>query len=540
MRDRSVLTPGLPTRNDLFWVSLSLSVGLLVAFVYLITHPYPAYGAGLYLEISEQILAHGYGFPETISHYTSRGVPFAYPPLMFYVNAFILDSVPVDPIALSRYLPVLLTVLYLIPYYFLARELLEEAAAAGLATIILAMASPTLQWHLSAGGLVRAMAFLLVLTGSYTGLRLFRSGNRQWLIPSTLLFGATVLTHPIYTVFFGLTYVLFYLAFDHSLGGLVSGSIVAVGGIVLVSPWWYSVARRHGVDVFFAAAGTHSGLFGGLDRLFDQFVYPLVTGYPTSIFFLLSFAGTFYFLGRQRLLLPTWLVTGAFVLGKARFQFVAGSMMAGSFLVAVARNTLRDPSARAWKPTLHRALAVVFVFVIVVSLVSSAATLTSTDPTNRWQPQFIDRSDETAMTWVSQNTAQSADFVVLGDAAEWFPLLADRTILIGPWGIEWEGPTRYNSQLSQYRTLSTCSSEQCITRGLRDADVRPNYLYVPKESYTVRGESQNGTVPLRQTLNRSNRYQVAYENQGVTIYRVNLTARRDEPAPDSLTGTLPR
>jgi hypothetical protein len=507
--------------SDVRWLAVCVGVGGSVAVAYLLTHPYPAYGAGLYLQMAEQILAGGYRLPTTVSYYTAQGVPFAYPPLVFYASAFLHDVVGIGLVPLSRYVPAVLTVVYLIPYYFVARELLDSRREAGVATVLLAVSPPTLQWHLSAGGLVRATGFLFALTGVYAGVRLFRSKDRRWLVPATLLFGLTVLTHPVYTVFFGLSYVLLFVAFDRSFSGLVAGGIVALGGVVLASPWWTRIVRRHGVGVFAAAAGTHTGLFGGSHRLVDQFVYPLVMEPPVPLFFVLSFAGMFYLLGRRRFFLPAWLVASAMVVGKERFQFVAGSMMAAAFLVAATRRIARDhaPAIRR-RSVVRGALAAVVLAAVTVGVLFGAAALPTAHHGSPSQPAFMDQSDERAMVWVTHNTSQSADFVVLGDAAEWFPLFTQRTILVGPWGVEWTSPDRYDSQLSQYRNLSTCTSERCVTRGLARANLRPEYVYVPKGSYTVRGLREGNSTALHRSLKRSERYRPVYENEGVVIYRV--------------------
>ncbi|WP_233274825.1 hypothetical protein [Haladaptatus cibarius] len=165
--------------NDGFWLSIAVTVGVGVYLAYLALCPFPAHGAGLYLAIAEQISAHGYRLPETIPHYTAEGVPFAYPPLLFYVIAVLRDTFGIDPVSLTRYVPRFITVVYLIPYYYLGKEILESPSQAGTATVLLAVTPVVLKWHLAAGGIVRAAAFLLVLTGLYTGIRTFKRKNRR-------------------------------------------------------------------------------------------------------------------------------------------------------------------------------------------------------------------------------------------------------------------------------------------------------------------------------------------------------------------------
>ncbi|SIR77017.1 hypothetical protein SAMN05421858_3754 [Haladaptatus litoreus] len=502
------------------WLAMAIGTGLFVHFVYLITHPYPAYGAGLYLQIAEEISAHGYALPERIPLYTDDGVPFAYPPLMYYVSAVIMDMTGVDPITLSRLLPGFVTVLYLIPFYYLAREILESTPQAGFATIVLAVTPPVLQWHLSAGGVVRAPAFLFALTGAYTGIKLFKTSNMRWVIPSTVLFGMTILTHPVYTVFFGTTYLLMFACFSRTPRGLVYGAFVAGGGILLASPWWLQIIATHGADIFTAASGTHSGLGGGVGRFLDQFVYPLEPELP-AIFFVGSFAGTVYLIRKRRFFLPLWLVAAAFMLGKLRFQFPAGAMMLSILVFEVIVPRIRYLSAKT-RYSRSAPLVVVMVIALIISSVgvSYAAGGLNSNFDSSTQPAFMDDDDKAAMEWIQENTASDSEFIVLGDVAEWFPLMTDRAILVGPWGVEWEGHENYRHHLSLYKRLSRCPGKACLTKKMVANDVDPNYIYVPKNHYTVRGIDQYQKPWMREQMVDSDRYKLIYENEGAMVFRI--------------------
>jgi len=155
--------------------ALPLAAASLVYVAYLVAHPYPAYGAGLFLETAAQIAAYGYGLPPRIPGYTAGGIPFAYPPLAFYVLAVLVDGVGVDPIAVARFLPGLLVIACLLPYYGIASELTASSRVATLATLLFATAPAVLKWHVSAGGVVRALAFLFALASVYAGVRLFKT-----------------------------------------------------------------------------------------------------------------------------------------------------------------------------------------------------------------------------------------------------------------------------------------------------------------------------------------------------------------------------
>ena len=535
-------------RGDLPWLALPVGAALFVYVTYLLTHPSPAFGAGLFLQIAEAVAAAGYGLPTRIPGYTAGGVPFAYPPLPFYLLAVLLDVAGLDPLAVSRYLPGLLVVVALVPYFYVAKALLGSARKAGLATTVLAVAPTALRWHLSAGGVVRALAFGFVAVGLLAGVKLFdgrdggppratgqgrdqardgargRSPRRRWLALGALSFGLTVLSHPIYTVYFGASYLVLFWFRDRTARGFLDSAVVALGGAALATPWLAQVVATHGVGVFAGAAGTHDGLGGGLHWIGAAFLAPLLPDAETP-FFLAVYAGVAYHLHRRDYLLPTWLVVGGYVVGKTRFLFVPGAMM-----VAVLVYDWLVPRAAAAAEGHPRVPGVQrYAGPVVVALVVLAATalggLAAAGQLSIWhgdasQPAFVDDDDRAAMAWAAANTDPGATFVVLGDAAEWFPLLADRPILVGHWGAEWEGAAEYRRQLDLYRTVSECESAECVTETLERAAVDPDYVYVPRGQYTIRGESYRAPPALAESMAQADGYERVYANEGATIFRV--------------------
>lgn len=512
--------------DDVRWLAVALLAGVVVYATYVLTHQYPAYGAGLYLQIAERISANGYTLPARIPKYTREGVPFAYPPLMFYVTAVVRDLTGVGPVTYARYVPGMLVLAYLVPYYFMARRLLASPRLAGYASVLFAATPAVLQWHLSAGGLVRAMAMLLVLTGTYAGIRLFRARDVRWLPPAVLAFGLTVLTHPVYTVFFGLTYVLLFLRFDRTPRGLAVGTAVATGGLVLAAPWWIQVVHHHGVDVFLAAAGTHSGLGGGPGRVATAF---LSSPRIENVFYLGAYPGILYALYRREWFLPAWLAVPAYVINKPRFQFVAGSLLTAVLVGQAVLPRLEHTAVLAdRRQLLNVVVAAVVVFGAMGVGTAFAAGALNTHDGSSTMPAFIDDEDRAAMTWTARNTTESSTFVVLGDAAEWFPVFAERTILVGPWGVEWTTPGRYRFQLELYRSVSDCGDAACLSHRLRRARLSPDYVYVPKDHYTVRGIDHAQSRRMRSSLIASDRYEVVYENEGAMLVRVTTGAAESD------------
>ncbi|WP_135827859.1 ArnT family glycosyltransferase [Halorussus halobius] len=509
-RDR---LPAAPlSRADAPWLGGALLVGVAAAVLYLALNPYPAYGAGLYTVVADEIRAAGYALPATIPHYTAEGVPFAYPPLAFYGLALARD-LGAGTFATARFVPPAFVVAALMPAYLLGRDLLGRdvvdgrlrGAAAGL---LVACNPQILEWHVSAGGLVRAPAFLVSLVGAYAGLRLFRDRESGWLPVGLAGFALVVLTHPTYALFYATTYVVFWLGYDRTLRGLARGAVVGFGGLALAAPWWATVASVHGPAVFLGAAGTHGGVGGGL-------VSALVDGMsPWSAVPLLA-GGVLLVAGWR--VLPAWLFVSELLFEQPRFAYTVGAFaLVGAAIVAVDRVSW----GRATDAEARRRVAVA-ALVVVASVGVGALGYEFGGPTDDTTPAFVDDDDVEAMAWAARETPDDAAFVALGDAAEWFPAVADRTILVAPWGVEWRGPADYQRHLHAFENASTCESAACLAEWTATVDADPDYLYVPRGEYTVRGDRYAASGALERSLAATGRYDPVFENEGVVVYRVH-------------------
>ncbi|WP_049981034.1 glycosyltransferase family 39 protein [Halolamina rubra] len=496
-------------RDDAPWLGAALGAGLLAVGIYLATNPYPAYGAGLYLRIADTIAANGYAPPARIAGYTADGVPFAYPPLQFYALAVLLD-LGTDPVALARFLPGVGVLAALVPAYLLARGYTGSRPAGAAAGVVVALNPQLLQWHVSAGGLVRAFAFCYALTAIYAGYRAFETGSRRAVAVGALAFGATVLTHPTYSLFVVVTYLLLWATRDRSPAGLLRGAAVGVGGAVVAAPWLAWVTSTHGTDVLTGAAGTHGGIGGGAATV----------GFSATLLPLLGAAYLLY--ARREYFLAAWAAAAELLFAQPRFAFTVGSVIAAVVGVDVARRVpsldgrVSLPGARAVE---RREVAAAVCLLLASVAGGGYLAYEMTLPGDPSTPEFLDDEDVAAMAWAERETRPDATFVVLGDAAEWVPALADRTILVGPWGVEWRGPEAYDTQLTTFETLSRCDGVDCVERELARVDADPDYVYLPKGAYTVRGESEVTFGSLDRSFAASPDWERAYENEGVVVYR---------------------
>jgi hypothetical protein len=508
------------THRDRGWLALAALPAVVAIAVYLATNPYPAFGAGLYMTFASEIAANGYAPPSTVAGYTAEGVPFAYPPLQFYVLAVLLD-LGAAPVTLARFMPGVAVLLATAPAYFLGRDVTGSRAGGAAAATALSLNPQVLQWHLSAGGVVRAFAFLYALVAISAAYRAFTTDRRRPVVVAAFAFGLTVLSHPTYALFAAGSVLACYVAVSRTLEGLLRGAAIAVGGAVLASPWLAWAMGTFGIDQYAAAAGTHGGVGGGADA---------IVGYASTLVLVPLAAGA-YLLVRRRAFLPLWLAVAELGFQQPRFSYAAGSFAIAAVLVDVADRidvgerlpTLSRPIGLPWpRGTGPRTWATA---IAVVALVSATAVgggylayeMTLVDDPST--PAFLDDESVEAMEWAGAETDPSASFVVLGDAAEWFPLLADRTVVVAPWGVEWRAPSAFHAHLDAFENASRCRTAECVEAATLEVASVPEYVVVPMGHYTIRGHPAVHFGVLSRSFAAAEDWTLAYENDGVVVYR---------------------
>jgi hypothetical protein len=478
-------------------------VALLVYTIYVSTRQFPAEIGGLFFVVSEQVLEQGYSLPAHIPYYTEGGLPFAYPPFIFYVLAA-LQSIGFSPVTLALYLPGAVLTLSMVPLYYFTDEVLNSRAQASAATALTATTPFFFISKIIGAGTVRAPAFLFSVTGFFIGYRLFRTHELRYLFGGVGCFTLTVLTHPQYAVFFGITYLALYIGYDRSKAGLVQGTVVALGGALLATPWWVPVVQTHGIDIFFLASGSWGGILNPLYLLDLAFVEGYADLNAIVLTGLLPFVfGTIYLVARRRFFLPVWLLAVGVVLG-GRWFFIPAVIISIYFVVEAFLPLIRETVTYDRD---YRLLLRTFVAgLVLVGGVSGILYASSTNPTGT-EPAMqthLNVENREAMIWVREQTSRSAQFLVTGKVAEWFPLFAHRTILVSPWGSEWTGKAQKQSKM--YHVFGECEDAACYTRMIQESDLRPNYVYIQKENVRVN------------TFQEADTYETSFENSEVTIF----------------------
>lgn len=214
----------------------------------------PVNDGGLFLQMTRDLLENHFALPDYTS-YNDANIPFAYPPLGFYLVGLIQSLTGIPLLVLFTWLPALFSTLAIPAFYFLARELTQDSLEASLAALLYAVVPKSFDWFIMGGGTVRALGLILsFLTLKYAH-RLFVSKDSRFVLPLSICASLLVLTHPetaFHTAFSALVFAVFFLRGRRS----VLDSVLAVALVAaFTSPWWLVALMRYGIGPFQSAFG---------------------------------------------------------------------------------------------------------------------------------------------------------------------------------------------------------------------------------------------------------------------------------------------
>jgi len=111
---------------------------------------------GMFFRMIEDLRQNHYSLP-AYTTYNNLQIPFAYPPLAFYVAGLLADLSHVSLLKVLLWLPALLNIATIPAFYLLSKAVLENQLKAALATLVYMLMPLSMDWFLMGGGLTRGM-----------------------------------------------------------------------------------------------------------------------------------------------------------------------------------------------------------------------------------------------------------------------------------------------------------------------------------------------------------------------------------------------
>jgi hypothetical protein len=447
-------------RSAIALVIFATFIGLAIRLGPSLPAVFPLNDGGLFYAMMRDLRANGYALP-AFAHYNGVAIPFAYPPLGFYVTSLLADLFRANLLDVMRWLPPLVSALTIPAFYLLARGFSPSRTTAALATLIFALIPRAFAWQIMGGGVTRSFGFLFAILTLACAHRLFTAPTRRILAWTSICAALTVLTHPEAATQAAFAALLLFLFFDRSRVGLIRALMVAGLTFILTAPWWGLVVARHGIDPFLAASSAvRAASISWIARPFLLFQFQFTEEPFLQVIAVLGLIGAFLHLTKRDAFLPAWL--GLAFLFEPRsapqtiaipLSLLAATALADLILPRLTRTSDNDSLEGLLNGRNARAF---FGFLFVTMVMGAYFT------SNRIAQEYTLKSaDLQAMQWVQTNTPEDSVFVIvtgerpLFDAvSEWFPVLADRVSSATAFGYEWMATMPYKPASFKTRIAS--------------------------------------------------------------------------------------
>jgi hypothetical protein len=508
-----------------------LGLGLRLAVI--VQAGVPLNDGGLFYVMARDLAANHLALPY-FTTYNSAGIPYAYPPLAFYVLTAFQLSTRVPLFDMLRFLPAILSALSIPPFFLLAAEIMHSRSQGLLATLVFSLLPRAFEWLIMGGGITRSLGVIFWLLTLRQVWCLFDDPNVKRAIPVALLGSLVVYSHPEATTHTVIGAAVFYLATNRTWKGLAYGIAVGIAVAILTSPWWATVLIRHGTGPFVAAAAAaRADSYNALVGAFALFRFDFADEPFISILSVLGLFGIAVQLVRGQFLLPAWFVA-MHVLeprGGTLFMMIPLAMCAAIATESIVLPALRSPAAPAgehgeaiadegsWLERLLKPPAVRIALGFLLAYCTMAAYATG------WrigQELSLTKGDLEAFEWVRANSPVDSNFAIISGGqplrdtvSEWFPALAERRSAATVFGTEWLVSADFASEIEQNRLLQNCaaSGASCIEDWIRGYGGRIDYVYVRTASSGVGSQ-------LSQLLLLSGTYPEVYTSPTTVIFEV--------------------
>jgi hypothetical protein len=478
---------------------------------------------GMFAVMVDDLKASHYLLP-AFTTYNHLNIPYAYPPLGFYLGRIAADLFGLSAAQVVRWLPAFFASLSVPAFYLLAVRLLKNKYYAAISTLFFALMPRALSWFVMGGGLTRSPGQFFMLLTLATVIRLYEQNRRRDIFWAGLFGGLAVMSHPEAAVHAFVSAVFLWIMLSRSRTGFLNSVGVGVLVLLVSAPWWATVIHYHGVEPFLKGGATGQKTMAIFHLLFFVF-----TEEPyATVIAILGLIGIAHRLIRRDYLLPLWMVIPFLVEGRSAAgpAAIPLAMLAAIGLVDVLFAALQ-PSARNDQQhsdqvsSIERNILIYLLLYLIFSTYQFGFQLSNA---TLYPP------DQEAMNWARENTPADSRFLVLtgttsvscDSVLEWFPALTGRQSIYTVQGTEWTEGANFNEYVR-----STYAVQECLDGGeascLDEAISRSQYDYV----YISRILRVNNCSPLDvqrtfpyflEHIRADNGFDVIYESEDVIIF----------------------
>jgi hypothetical protein len=478
-------------------------VGGFIRLVHVVGLDFPLNDGGFFYQAILDLQRANYALPAYTS-YNLRGIPFAYPPLAFYIGGAISDVLGLHVLDIVRMLPAIISIFTIPAFILLCGRMTRSNTQVIFGTFAFTFLPTSFDWLIVGGGLTRSFGYLFAILTLWQVHVLFSTRAKRNILLTILFASLTILSHP-GTAWFAVysTAIILVFHINKDPKWWVKSILVALGVALFTAPWWLTVLSRNGLGVLTAPFQTE-GI--SIVSILTPFTF-LFTNEPLlDILALFGLLGVITSLRDRIFFYPTWLIAVFLFESRlgATYAVLPMSLLAGigidRGISPLFSSNSKDETGR-WIRTLSRIFLVYFGIYAVINAYLGI------------NYQIVSRDQREAMAWIDANTPADSQFLVLtgtqeygiDQVSEWFPVLSGRTSLTTPQAHEWLPNQEFTRRDQIHEALQACAIQNldCVESWADRFEVQFTHIYI--------------SVHREYVLSSEIEYQLLYEDKGGVV-----------------------
>ncbi|MGC9384639.1 MAG: hypothetical protein ACP5D6_08590 [Kosmotogaceae bacterium] len=449
-----------------------LTVSLLVIIIGVVLRTYhifivgfnaPWGAGGLYLEFARQIFQNNYSIPVTIPHYTYGGLPFAYPPLPFFVESFLVFSLGLPEYLVVNLLPPFVSIISLILFFILSKKVLKNKYAQLLSRVLYAIMPISYMEQVEGAGLAESFGTLFIILLLLVFWLYYQNPYRiSSLFLSSLVWGLTVTASPAsaYVSVF-IFFTLFFMLIGKEKGNLnkmiLYILIMGLLAVLISSFYWGTVIKNHGLGLLVNSFMTqHEGSFFILSFIVRLAKMDLIINEP--LLSILYIAALFVLLFKKRYELLFLSVFSVLIPRENWIMGIIGILIIGIASDLILKNLPDDFLKRGNQSfsvhiTIIAVAGILFLrplyFVLTRELIREHSL-------NKTQIRLLEN--------IKVDPSFGENLIILGnnEFLEWAPYITEKSVLNVWFGTEL-APSKFWVQ-DAHKSLIDCENIECINQ----------------------------------------------------------------------------
>jgi asparagine N-glycosylation enzyme membrane subunit Stt3 len=249
---------------------LAIFIGVFMRFNPTLLAGFAINDGGMFAVMLDDLKASSYVLPK-FTTYNHLNIPFAYPPLGFYLGRVAADLFGLSAVQAVRWVPAFFASLSIPAFYLLALRLLKDKYYAATSTLFFALMPRALSWFVMGGGLTRSPGQFFMLLTLAALIRLYKENRRTDIFLAGLFGGLAVMSHPEAAVHTFVSAIFLWIMLSRSRSGFIQSIVVGMLVLIVSAPWWAAVIHYHGVEPLLKGAATGQKALAVFHLLFFVF-----------------------------------------------------------------------------------------------------------------------------------------------------------------------------------------------------------------------------------------------------------------------------